>query len=291
MLSGTTTSLIAACILAVPAISPAQQGRPSQRMATMDRNGDGVVTRQEWTGTGNAFDARDWNGDGILSGDEMQPGARRGQARRSRQGGDGADGRNDEQFEDWTAESFSRQDRNRDGRITQAEWRFARDAFDRADHNGDRVVTRAEFLNEDTTAARDSVSFMDANRDGQVARREWRGAAEEFNRRDGNRDGVLSGTELTSVDGNLDSSRWRGQVGSGSQNRSQAYQAGFARGRSEGLEAGRQDRERNQGWDLEGQRELESADSGYTSSVGSRPEYQAGYREAFQAGYREGFGR
>ena len=53
--------------------------------------------------------------------------------------------------------------------------------------------------------------------------------------------------------------------------------------------AGREDFVRNQGWDLEGQRELEQADSGYTPQVGTLSDYQAGYREGFRNAYREGF--
>ena len=45
----------------------------------------------------------------------------------------------------------------------------------------------------------------------------------------------------------------------------------------------------NQGWDLEGQRELEQADSGYQPQMGARTDYQAGYRESFRVAYREGF--
>ncbi len=289
MRSGKTTSLIAACLLAAPALTFAQQGRAADRVATMDRNGDGVVTREEWTGTADAFDARDWNRDGILSGSETRPGARRGQERRAR---DGNENGSADQFEDWTPERFAVLDRNRDGRITEREWSFERDAFDRADHNGDRAVTRAEFLNEDTASQRErsATLTMDSNRDGRLTQKEWRGASEEFKRRDGNQDGVLSGTELNNLDGSREGTRSRSPSGSASQNRSRAYQAGSERGRSEGLEAGRQDRERSQGWDLEGQRELETADSGYTSSLGARAEYQSGYREAFRAAYREGYG-
>jgi len=69
-----------------------------------------------------------------------------------------------------------------------------------------------------------------------------------------------------------------------------AYRAGYERGLAEGRTAGREDKDRNQGWDLEGQRELEQADSGYTSAVGARSDYQAGYRAAFRVGYREGYG-
>jgi hypothetical protein len=40
---------------------------------------------------------------------------------------------------------------------------------------------------------------------------------------------------------------------------------------------------------LEGQRELEQANSGYTSQMGTLSDYQAGYREGFRSAYRAGF--
>ena len=42
------------------------------RYAEMDRDHDGVITRSEWQGTRRAFDAADWNHDGVLSGDEVR---------------------------------------------------------------------------------------------------------------------------------------------------------------------------------------------------------------------------
>ena len=71
---------------------------------------------------------------------------------------------------------------------------------------------------------------------------------------------------------------------------SAAYRAGYERGMAEGRTAGGEDRTRNQGWDLDGQRELEQADSGYREALGARADYQAGYRAAFRIGYGEGFG-
>lgn len=234
-----TTCLLAACLLAGPAADAAQQRRSTDRLDAMDRNRDGVVTRQEWTGTAEAFEDRDWNEDGVLSGTELRPGARRGQSRRSRET---ARGPAQDGFDDWTQEGFRQLDRNGDGRISASEWTWEREAFARADHNGDGVVTWSEFLNEDTRAQRrrGAAASTDASRNGRAAR---------------------------------------------------AYDAGYERGWTEGVQAGREDRERNQGWDLEGQRELETADSGYTSALGARPDYQAGYRDAFRAGYRDGFER
>jgi hypothetical protein len=73
------------------------------------------------------------------------------------------------------------------------------------------------------------------------------------------------------------------------QDRSEAYRAGYNRGLAEGRQAGSEDKQRNQ-WDLDGQRELEQADSGYYPQLGDRREYQAGYRAGFTRGYRLGFG-
>lgn len=69
-----------------------------------------------------------------------------------------------------------------------------------------------------------------------------------------------------------------------------AYKAGYQRGLTEGKKAGSEDKRLRNKWDLEGQRELERADSGFDSKVGSREEYQEGYRAGFRLGYARGFG-
>jgi hypothetical protein len=71
--------------------------------------------------------------------------------------------------------------------------------------------------------------------------------------------------------------------------KSVAFRAGYERGVGEGRQAGREDRQAGK-WDLDGQRELERADSGYTGSIGPLPEYQSGYRAGFRFGYADGFG-
>jgi Ca2+-binding EF-hand superfamily protein len=324
-----TAGLVLASMLSVCTAAAAQPSRAAMRFAAMDRNGDGRISRQEWNGSDRSFQVHDWNGDGVLSGDEVRPGARRQRGSADREPVFDSAYREYE-YDDWTLRGFTALDHNRDGRITSDEWHFDRESFRRADHNGDGVLTRAEFLDEDAQDddIEDRIAFMDSNHDGRVTRSEWHGSPEAFDRLDGNRDGVLSGTEMngsepppdlfSSVDVNRDSritrDEWhwsrasfdqrdrnrdgqltrdefaQGAEGQG-QGRSRAYQAGYERGRVEGLQAGREDRERNQGWDLEGQRELESADSGYAASLGPRADYQAGYREAFRSAYREGFGR
>ena len=71
--------------------------------------------------------------------------------------------------------------------------------------------------------------------------------------------------------------------------KSGAWRNGYDRGIDEGRSAGRQDFKRHHGWDLEGQTELERADSGYTPHLGDVNDYKAGYREGFRIAYRLGF--
>jgi hypothetical protein len=71
--------------------------------------------------------------------------------------------------------------------------------------------------------------------------------------------------------------------------KSGAWRTGYERGLDEGKSAGRQDFKRHHGWDLEGQTELEQADSGYAPHMGDVNDYKAGYREGFRIAYRHGF--
>jgi hypothetical protein len=41
------------------------------RFAEMDTNDDGVITRREWRGSAQSFWVHDWNGDGVLSREEL----------------------------------------------------------------------------------------------------------------------------------------------------------------------------------------------------------------------------
>jgi hypothetical protein len=118
---------------------------------------------------------------------------------------------------------------------------------------------------------------VDLDGNGHVTVQEWRRA---FQLLDANRDGSITEDEL-SGDAPRDAGRqdqW-----------SNAFRAGYERGITDGRQAGREDGRRRT-WDIDGQRELEQADAGYTNAVGPRPEYQAGYRDGFRRGYQEGFG-
>jgi len=159
--------------------------------------------------------------------------------------------------------------------VSREEWHGTAGVFSALDANRDGVLTRAEALGNQE-GSRDEFRSVDANGDGAISRNEWHWNAAAFDRLDLDRNGQLSRSEFDNPPtGNL-------------AQESAAYRAGYERGRQEGIQAGKEDKPR--GWDLEGQRELETADSGWESRLGNRGEYQAGYRAGFRRGYVEGFG-
>jgi len=171
------------------------------RFQEMDRNHDRVIARSEWQGSDEAFRSNDWDGDGVLSGEEVRVPTGK------------------------SVERFSELDTDRDGTIALNEWRRSRRAF----------------------------AQLDADADGRITR-------QEFNQSVG-----TSGSH------------------------SPAYSAGYERGAQEGRAQAREDRVRNQPYDVEGQRELENADSGYDVRFGAKADYQAGYRAGWRSGYPEGW--
>ena len=155
-----------------------------------------------------------------------------------------------------------------------------------ARRESDNCINRFEFEN-DTAADNDyrysasQFNAFDVNRDGWLTRAESGMRTGEFDRLDSNRDNRVSRFEFENRSTASDTTYDR--------NRSAAWRTGYDRGTQEGRAAGREDFTRHQGWDLEGQRELEQANSGYTPQMGMLSDYQAGYREGFRSAYRAGF--
>ena len=58
-------------------VAPGTGDSALMKIQGMDADNDGAITRQEYGGDDQAFANHDWNGDGVLSGDEVRPGAHR----------------------------------------------------------------------------------------------------------------------------------------------------------------------------------------------------------------------
>ena len=206
---------------------------------------------------------------------------------------------------------FQGMDANRDGVITRDEWRGSERAFERHDLNRDGVLSGSEIWpagSPEGTAGRvgtadptdplfQSFLRLDRNRDAIISRSEWTSDLTTFSRVDVNGDGVITQPEYLGEGWSAESPEVSAPDSRGSfeaRRNTRAYQSGFDRGIADGRQAGREDKELRNSWDLDGQRELEEADAGYDAgyeaSLGSRTDYQAGYRAGFRAGYRQGFG-
>jgi len=182
-------------------------------------------------------------------------------------------------------------DRDGDGVVTRAEWQGPAGSFRLHDSNKDGVLSAGEVWDDwspDRNSWMDRFSDLDVNNDGVISRNEWRDSINAFRNLDRNRDNRISRAEYRQY---REVAGTSGTSDRSNRNVANAYTAGYERGWDEGKRAGREDRDRNQGWDLEGQRELETADSGYDPRFGSRAQYQQGYREGFRGAYPEGWER
>jgi len=159
------------------------------RFPEMDRNDDGVITRDEWTGSSESFRVHDWNRDGVLSGTEVQ-------IREARPYEETAEPARGGAVPGWSRTVFQRLDRDGNNRVTFDEWPYDIEAFRRVDVNNDRVLTESEFLSTAIDDDRDDrFEFLDLNNDGFISQAEWHGSQVTFDRLDRNRDRRLSRAE------------------------------------------------------------------------------------------------
>jgi Ca2+-binding EF-hand superfamily protein len=96
-------------------------------------------------------------------------------------------------------EQFRLLDLNHDGHLSQSELQRGVPGVARMDRNADGIVTRREYENTWNSRAtvRDQRRFqsLDRNHDNRLSRPEWNGGVALFDRLDRNRDGTLSPDE------------------------------------------------------------------------------------------------
>jgi hypothetical protein len=193
-----TLTLVAVTAFATVGMEAQGRGRgqnrqPQIRFAGMDQNRDGMIQRDEWQGSTRAFSNQDWNGDGVLSGDEVRAGAQRNT---NWEEADHTPNRFERNLS-WSATAFTNLDHNRDGRLSGNEWHYDMETFRRVDRNRDNAISRAEFLGNNQDDGRD-IGFddLDANNNGRVERTEWHFSNAAFLELDRNRDGTLNRFEV-----------------------------------------------------------------------------------------------
>lgn len=148
--------------------------------ARLDHNRDGRITSNEWHYDRDTFVRVDRNRDGELDRAEFL--------------GDDMDDDRSDRFDDL--------DVNRNGRVEREEWHASDDAFTWLDRNRDGTLSRVEVSGEETpTPVNDQFASLDYDRNGTIARNEWHWSLGSFERRDLNRDGVLSRREFATTAG------------------------------------------------------------------------------------------
>jgi len=168
-------------------------GMIARRVLGMDKDRDGKVSRDEFTGPPANFDRLDANKDGFITRNEL-PGAAAA--------GVGAPDRA------MLRERLQAMDKDGDGKVSKDEFTGEPALFDRLDTNKDGVISRED--NPDAAPGRppggnpatggaaraERLRAMDKNHDGKISKDEFTGPAELFDRLDANSDGVISTDEL-----------------------------------------------------------------------------------------------
>jgi Ca2+-binding EF-hand superfamily protein len=218
------TIAIVAIVAIVGAATPlgAQDKLLRTPFARFDRNGDGVITAEEFPGDPGLYKAMDQDKDGKVTFDEYKVSAF---ARRylAAMRVDRDEPRKRVSLADLARrrlENLARFDKNRDGKVTRAEWTGAPDAFTSLDVDGNGVIDKkdrhkakaeAEVLAQSLDAVPELrgklpggdalLTSFDKDKDTQISRREAAKSPLEpaFGYADRNGDGFLDRGELAGL--------------------------------------------------------------------------------------------
>lgn len=165
-------------------------GMPLQRFKALDKDGDGKVSKAEFTGPPARFAQLDTDRDGFITRREAEaPG-------RSAAAGGGA-----------LAARLKSMDKNGDGRISRDEFTGPAPRFDKIDADHDGFATLPEFRQFTARAAVPGQAALarfeaiDKDKDGKLSREEFPGPKPLFDRLDADQDGSLTRTELRKAGG------------------------------------------------------------------------------------------
>ena len=165
-----------------------------KRLAEMDTNKDGKVSKEEWKGT-QPFDLMDRNKDGFVTMDDIVMGA----------GGKGGIPGGGMPTREERMARFKEQDKNGDGKVSREEFPGSDEMWKGLDKNGDGAITPEEIEASMKDAPPGlpgdkgkggAFGRFDKNRDGKVSREEFPGSDEMFKSLDKDGDGFLEAKEL-----------------------------------------------------------------------------------------------
>ncbi len=200
-----------------PAMAKAQPGpigNPQERFKLMDRDGDGKVTRDEFTGPEALFDRLDANKDGAITKDEQpKPGAlpdsggagegRAFMLNRFKVLDKDGDGKLTRSEFTGVPENFDRMDRDQDGTLSSKELAAAVDFFMSVQGPGGATPKAQAKGKAAAKGAGEAGGFvpprfkqMDKDGDGKVTQSEFTGPAPLFYRMDKDGDGSLTMDEM-----------------------------------------------------------------------------------------------
>ena len=182
-----------------------------QYLKDHDANNDGMISKDEFPGSAQAFARIDADRDGLITKEEAIAAEATAHQRQGRRGELQAQVTPQERWNTMLEEH----DADNDGRISREEFGGPPHAFNRMDADGDGFLTEAEVL---AAAARQQqqrtedgqqggqvdpqarwqrmIRQWDADNDGRISREEFRGPDQAFDRMDADGDGFLTEAEV-----------------------------------------------------------------------------------------------